>query len=463
MAETGVKSGMATKPIQPSGGSGNDRMWALRQALAGPRRYIQPWYTAYLLFGIVTAGIIPVLLPIMLAAVSHRLATVAWVMGAYNLGLFSSPLWGLVAERRKCYRALFTISLLSTAGCTALLSYLTGLSGWLPTALVLGVGSAGAATVATLFIVDFAPREEWEPRIGWLQSFNSAGQVLGLLLAGFFSQGHYVAGLWAGGLVAAASLIFAGKGLPAANPAVPGSASPQPRHFHLDIRALAVFPHLHFPSGVGFHLHRFSFGGLKRLPGALGTPFGLMLLSWFALVFGGAGFFTYFPLMLAQSYGIGAGTSSLIYALVTAAGIGLSIFAGALSARYGSRRVHMAALGLRLAGFVLLLLPTFMMRDYTTALAVVGFAAIVLAWSVLSVTGTTLAARLTPFSEGEAMGLMNVALASAVVAGTVLSGPLVGRYGYTAVALLGVGGLAVSLILAAFLPSREAVPLRQAS
>lgn len=453
---------MVTKRDQPPETSGQDRMWALRQALAGPRRHIQPWYTAYLLFGIVTAGIVPVLLPVMLAAISHQLATVAWVMGAYNLGLFSSPLWGRAAERRKDYRALFTLSLLATAGCTAVLPCLTSLSGWLPVALALGVGAAGAATLATLFIVDFTPRAEWEPRIGWLQSFNSAGQVLGLLLAGFFSQGHYVAGLWTGGLVAAGSLVFAGKGLPGASQAAPGGGPQPPRHFHLDIRALAVFPHPHFPSGVGFHLHRFTLSGLKRLPEALGTPFGLMLLSWFALVFGGAGFFTYFPLMLAQGYGIGTGASSLIYALATAAGIGLSIFAGAITARYGSKRVHMSALGLRLLGFVLLLVPTFLMRDHVMALATVGFAAIVLAWSVLSVTGTTLAARLTPFSEGKAMGLMNVALASAVVAGTVLSGPLVGHFGYAAVAVLGVGGLTVSLVLAAFLPPRETSAVRQA-
>ena len=446
---------MATKLDQPPPSSAHDRTWALRQALAAPRQYIRAWYNAYLFLGTVTGGIIPVLLPMMMEAISHQLATVAWVMGAYNLGLLSSPLWGLVAERRKCYRTFFFAGLLVVSACTAALPWLSGLYGWLPVAFVLGVSSAGAATVATLFIVDFAPRNEWEPRIGWLQSFNSGGQVLGLLLASFFSQGHYAAGLWMGGLLLAASMMFAGKGLPTAGSPAPGNRPEHSRHLHLDLQALAVFPRLHFPSGVSFHFHHFNLNGLKRLPEVFGTPFGRLLLSWFALVFGGAGFFTYFPLMLDKSYGIGAGASSLIYALVTAAGIGLSVLMGVLTARYGSTHVHMAGIGLRLLGFVLLLMPMFTLQEHKLVLATVGFALIVLAWSILSVTGTALAAQLSPFSEGEAMGLMNAALALAVVVGTLLSGPLVGHFGYAVIPILGLGGLTISLALATNLPERE--------
>ena len=94
---------------------------ALR-TLAAPRRYIRPWYVAYLLLGMVTAGLLPVLLPLTIEAYSHSLATVAYVLGAYNFGLLTSPLWGLAAERSKADRPLFLGAfLLAGAGIAALL------------------------------------------------------------------------------------------------------------------------------------------------------------------------------------------------------------------------------------------------------------------------------------------------------------------------------------------------------
>jgi fucose permease len=57
------------------------------------------------------------------------------------------------------------------------------------------MGTAATTTVATLFIIDFVPQEQWDPRISWLQSFNGAGQVAGLLLAGIFGSIYVAAGL----------------------------------------------------------------------------------------------------------------------------------------------------------------------------------------------------------------------------------------------------------------------------
>jgi fucose permease len=64
---------------------------------------------------------------------------------------------------------------------------------------LIGVGAGAAGTVATLLIVNFAARSEWEPRIGWLQSFNGAGQLLGLLLGGAFAHGQSMIGFLVGG------------------------------------------------------------------------------------------------------------------------------------------------------------------------------------------------------------------------------------------------------------------------
>lgn len=419
----------------------------LQQVLAEPRRYTRPWYLAYLLLGIVTAGMVPVLLPLMMMAVSHELSAVAYVMGVYDLGLLTSILWGLLAERRHWYRSLFFGGFLLAAVAVAVFPLMRALTGWMAAAFVLGAGSSGAATVASLLIVDFEPSREWEPRIGLLQSFNGIGQVVGLLLAGIFSRSSFSTGLWVAALLLVPALVFARLGLPAATRRRHVRAAGEHPHHLLDVRALALFPHVNLPSGVGFHFHLLSLHGLRGLPRALGTPFGRFLLSWFMLALGVAAFFTYFPVMLADSYGMSSHYSSLIYAVMAAVGIALFILAGRWSAHLGSQRVYQFGLWVRLIGFALLLLPLVVPLRQRFAFAAAGFALIVIAWPVLSVAGTDLAARLAPFSEGAAMGLFNSALSFATVIGAFASGPLVARFGYGAVAEMALVGIGLSLLL----------------
>jgi predicted MFS family arabinose efflux permease len=80
-------------------------------------------------------------------------------------------------------------------------------------------------------------------------------------------------------------------------------------------------------------------------------------------------------------------------------------------------------------------------------IASLAFAVIILSWPILSVTGTTITAELTPVSEGEAMGLYNASGAVATVLGTFLGGPLVGIMGFSAIPILGVAGMGLSLLL----------------
>ncbi len=211
-----------------------ERLRLAMGALSAPRKYLCPWYIAYLLLGMVTAGVLPVLLPLTIEALSHRLATVAYVMGSYNLGFLTSPIWGTLAERLKVYRQLFVLSFLLTALAIAAVPMLHESWGWMASAFAIGAGAGGAATLATLLVVDFAPRAEWEPRIGWLQSFNAAGQVAGLLMAATFSSGHWTAGLWAAAAILAPAMLVGGMGLP------PSRAARQPNADRRDARIRAV-------------------------------------------------------------------------------------------------------------------------------------------------------------------------------------------------------------------------------
>ena len=435
--------------------SEHERLRVWRQAFAAPGRYIRPWYGAYLLLGIVTSGMVPVLLPLMMVAISHQLSSVAYVMGVYDLGLLTSPLWGMLAERLKLYRSLFFFAFMIAILAIAVLPFLHDIVGWMAAAFVLGAGSSGAGTIASLFIVDFTPQNEWEPRIGLLQSFNGAGQVVGLLLAGIFAHGEFTIGLWLAALLLAPALVFGRIGLPIARAADANADE----HRMLNVRALAAFPHVNLPSGISFHFYHFNMRGMRHLPQVVGTPFGRFILSWFMLALGVAGFFTYFPLMLEHGYGLNTHFSSLLYAIGAAVGILLFVLASRWAARFGSGKVYQLGLSLRLIGFALLALPYIVSVGPRLAFAAVGFLLIVIAWPLLSVAGTGLAARLAPFSEGAAMGLFNAALALATVIGAFASGPLMETLGYRAVAWMGMVGVALAIIIGLGLtPATSAQP-----
>jgi MFS family permease len=417
-----------------------------QEVLSEPRRYARPWYFAYLLSGLVASGMVPILLPLMMASVSHDLSSVAYVMGAYDFGLLSSPLWGIMAERNKQYRALFFTGFLLSALAIGAFPFIRSISEWMPLAFAMGVGFSGASTVSSLLIVDFEPSNEWEPRIGLLQSFNGIGQVIGLLLAGIFSHGSLSVGLWIAAIILIPALILARVGLPA------GSHPHETNfvaHFHhlLHIRSLAAFPHINFPSGIGFHFHDLNMSGLRHLSATFGTRFARFLLSWFLMALGVAGFFTYFPLMLNHSYGINSHFSSVIYAVVAGIGIVLFVLAAKWSEHFGVGKVYKFGLWIRITGFFLLFILFFLPGIPHFVFGAIGFGLIVIAWPILSVSATNLAAQLTPISEGAAMGLFNMAFALATVIGAFASGPLIAAFGYQAITIVAMCGLGLSIIL----------------
>lgn len=141
------------------------------------------------------------------------------------------------------------------------------------------------------------------------------------------------------------------------------------------------------------------------------------------------------------------GLTSLIYAVT--GGIGIALYTGStkLSSILGVNKVFRLGIILRLIGFVLLLILIYTKLAITPVIACAAFSFIVLAWPVISVTGTTLTAELTPVSEGEAMGLFNAAGAVATVAGTFAGGPLINLIGYSAISILGASGLIFSLLI----------------
>jgi MFS family permease len=119
--------------------------------------YLAPWYLAYLILGLITSGMLPFLLPLMVANTTHDLGRVAYIVSAYNAGLMPAPLLGLVAERFQLFRPVFFGGFAALSLGLGAVATTSALTTWLALALLCGVGAGAIATVAPLFVVNFSP------------------------------------------------------------------------------------------------------------------------------------------------------------------------------------------------------------------------------------------------------------------------------------------------------------------
>ena len=310
------------------------------------------------------SGVLPMLLPLLVTFVSHRLDFVAYVTGAYNLGLLSAPLIGALAERSGAYRLLFLGGLAVIGVGTTGIPIVSDLGSWLVLGIAVGAGTAAVTVVGNLLIVDFVPAVEWETRLGWLRGSAARGRWWGCWLRRCLPRATSPAGLWVAAATTVPALVVGRIGLPVGNPSVKPLSSP----------GLGPLPH---------QAHRLRWADASRLPEMLRHPFGRFLLSWFAYNLGVAAFFAYFPLLMRRGFGITPSVTAIAYAVAAAVGTALFVLAGQWAGRYGDRLLYLAALAVRLLGFGLLGVFMLLAVPGRDALALLGFGLIVLAWPLL--------------------------------------------------------------------------------
>ncbi len=418
------------------------------QAAAASQRpwwsYVEPWAGAYALLGFTVSGGLPMMLPLAVDR-SGSAAEVGLVMASLSLGTVMSPVCGALADRYRIHRILLTAGILLTGIAVALLAWTTGAAPRAGLAFAAGCGSAAASTVAYLFVVEAHPRGEWPHRFGALQLIYVAAQVLGLIFAGLISRIDLRAGFIADGGVAMAAALVAwlstrrrryATGVGFARP-VPGTPNP-PIAQHPPVmrveHALGVHRGWHLPNGAI----------LRRVAA---SPFAIFLGVWVLAFTGSSTFFALYPVFMARVFHIGPSRSSLAYA--AAVGLSLTLFSPA--ARWandlGAGRLVRVGIQIRLLA-LLVIAGLSVLGGATGALgAVVAFAALVLAWALLGVSGPPLAARRSPVGEGEGMGLYNAAGAAGGVLGGLLSGWAAQTWGYVAIPLAGAACLGAALLL----------------
>jgi MFS family permease len=400
------------------------------------RKWVEPWYVVYAILGIIIAGLIPILLPLMVNQAGNP-SQVGWVMAAVSLGGLSAPLWGALTDRYHLHRWVLVVGLFLTASGLTAFTFSSRPAVWFGMALLLSIGAAGASTVANLFVVEMHPKSEWDERIGWLQTFYGLGQVLGLLLAGFLSKVDFHIGLLTAAALSAISVLMGWITTKASQ----RYSGEKPVLLHTARHAETT---IHSPQRFFHHL---SLNGIKQLGTILRTRFGLFLAVWLLTFAGSAAVFSQYPLLMKNVFGIGPDISSVAFGVM--AGLGLTLYtpAGNWSEKVGSVPILRVSLVMRLTAFVGLFALGFTHFGFQGWLALVAFAFVVFAWSLMSVSGTALAANLSPVGEGEGVGIFNAVNALSGVIGAALGGWIAGKWGYTTISIVAVAGVASGLFL----------------
>ncbi len=193
--------------------------------------------------------------------------------------------------------------------------------------------------------------------------------------------------------------------------------------------------------GLLNHSHHLQGEALRRFLKSMDWEFTRFLLAWAAISFGTAPFFAYYPLIMDRTFGIAPATIAVVYAFAAAVGVAVFVAAGRAAQQFGARSVFLLGLALRASGFGMLAGVALVAPWGTPTGAILAFMLVVLAWPLLSVSATGLAASLTPVGEGAAMGLLASSSAIATVLGTALAAPLVQALGFAVVAPLALVGL----------------------
>ncbi|HEY3357998.1 MAG TPA: MFS transporter [Polyangia bacterium] len=409
---------------------------------AGRRpRFVEPWYLACALHGAAVSGLAPILLPLLASRAGGR-AWAGYIMAALNLGGLSSPLWGHLTERYRLHRWLLAGGL---AVMTLGFAGLAGAPGG-PLALLLalgaGAGSAAASTVAALLVVAHHPRPEWDERIGWLQTSYGVGQVAGLAAAGALSRLGPRAGLLLGGGVTAAAALIALRTARAPGRALHALTLAQP-----PARAEPG------PGGPPRACRTRGLAALRRLRLLGRSRFGLFAVGILCAFSGSSALYALYPVLMRDTFAVSPALAAGGFAVATGLGLGLYARAGRLAARCGAVRVLRLGAGLRAAGVVAILVAAAVHPRGGGLAALASFGVVVLAYSPVSVAGTTLAAALAPGPRGAGLGVFNAVIAVACVVGGVAGGWVAARLGYVALLALAAAALTAALVVFLALPT----------
>lgn len=393
---------------------------------------IEAWLISYGLLGLTQNGLVPVLMPL----VAHSGALAGMTYAAFTLlGLFA-PLLGTWADRTGRHRDLLIWGALGS-GVLLLLFDISGGPLRLVLAAGAGLGVTATTTAGNVLAIQGFREAEWDSRVAILQRYVSAGQVIGLVVAGLLAHsrpgdGFVFAGL---ALVAAAALALI---------SAPGRQRRDPRD------KPAPKPMVGGDAGVtGPHHrgHHVSWEELRAYLSVINRPLRRFLIIWLIAYPAMNGFATLFPLIMTREFGLDPILPSAAYAVGVAASLLIYAAAGVATHRMGGTRMLMLGFGARLAIMGVLSIVSLLHGGWVAWALLVGFALIQFVWPLLAVAANSLAVRLAPTARGESVGLFNAATSIASSVGSALAGIVFSAGGFTGLAAVTFVSVAAALVL----------------
>ncbi|NDV28884.1 MFS transporter [Desulfovibrio sp. JC010] len=390
------------------------------------KQYSERWYAGYAFQGAVVLGIIPILLPLVIAKAGGA-AQAGVVVALFYVGQLLAPVIGAFTDRSGLHKTVFLSGFVMLAIGLTLFPTASNLPFWLLLSMLQGAGSAASNTVSAMFIVEWRPKGEWDQRVGWLQTFYGTGQAVGLGLAALLQMKPEL------GLIFAALLMIPGfilgrMDLPkTADRNVP-EAPELDRRRHMTTRG--ALPQTH-------HYERFNGQHLLQLAKKAKTPYGRFIISWFMIQFGTWIIYNLYPLFMKSAYSIAAGPSSTYYAIAAFLGIFAYAPSGVIGKKIGDGKVVMIGTVMTLISQLGLALLAYIDTGMNTWLAPVMFIIQPIAWSPLIVAGTAFAAQLSDMEEGPAVGIFNATTAIAAVLSAFAAGFLAEAFGYGTLPAIG--------------------------
>jgi len=402
--------------------------------------HIELWYLAYALFGVSVAGGLPILLPLTVIR-GGTAGQIGLVIASMNLGSIAAPLWGELADRWRVHRALLAGGMAVTASAVGAFAFASHIGTWVLLALLLGLGSSAASTVAYMFVVEVYPKDEWSVRIGGLQTVYGLGWISGLVLAGATGRTDLRAGLLICGALTAAGAVLgwpATRTPPRLSTGRPVVDAPVPV-MHVE----------HGPGSLSRNFHALRLETLRSLGKTLATPFGRFLGTWLLADAGGPAYYAVYPVLMQHVFQVGPARASLSYAAAVVISLFLYAPAGRLTNRLGATRVLQLGFAVRLLALVILAALAYAPVPGRSAWAELWFAVVVTSWALIGVSGVAVAAQRAPMGEGEAIGIFTATTALAGAAGAAIGGAAADRWGYGAVPVVGAACIITGLLISA--------------
>ncbi len=408
-----------------------------RNLFASLWHQIEPWYLGYALQAVVVFGTGGLLIPILIANQGGDAALAGTVMAMFYGGQLLSPLMGALTDRTGWYRLFYLTGYVLLAIGLGLFPTTDLVWFWILLALLQGIGAGTSNTVVSMFVVEFHPKQEWDTRIGVIQTFYGVGQCLGMVLVAYLEQSPAL-GLYLSAALMVPAFALGSVGLPSPGVRVKPEQPTFTRRKHKQ-RPLATSMLGHYEVGLGQVLRRMRKEWL--------SPFGMLILSWFFVMLATWLVGVLYPLLMKQALGVSYRLSSIYYGVGAFIGIFAYAPSGALGKRIGDGWVVMIGFVATLIAVVGMAILAYVDTGINSYLLPPIYMLIPIAWSPLIVGGNAWTAQLAPMEEGEALGIFNAALGISSVLAAFGGGIIAHQFGFKMVLVVAAGISVISVVL----------------